>query len=636
MKKFIFLLQACLLLAVSCAQNETVELDGKVMRGISVDEIVAVMPQVDMEGVKSTLSFDGSTLTTAWSNDDQIGFWPKDIYTSSDPEKKVTQSIFYVSEGGTNSAKFKANGWGLLSGATYYSYYPYAASATKDCVAVDFSGQTQNGNNDLSHLALKDVFWGMVEDVKINESTINYNRLATIAKFNLTLPGARISVKSMTLSSDGEALFAENATFNPCSNTQPALSASGEKSKEMTVTLTNVSSDTGNNVVVYAMMCPTAWSGKTINVKVTGTDNSEYVGEFKPSQNQSAGNLYEYSPEPLEANDEIIYDDHRYKILSFGEKYANCYVVSGPGYYCFDATKIGNGTDLPAGNPMLLFVTDNKHYSEAAEAESYFSGLNLAPVSTLVQNRYLCFYISESAFPSNVCYAVKANNDIQWSWHIWCTKGELKTTSAFGKTLLDRNLGALGTSGADRFGLYYQWGKKDPMPALAGNKNKDVDYNSGEGMYFYYPEKEYAFSKGNGYSDCQATVAESIKNPQKSYHSVETKIGHWNSDGKLDLWGSTKTDYDPCPYGYRVMDNEGLDFDKHPSSTSEWVKSGAFGIFGSTTMSNDVYQYWTCEATDNYPGLVGSYVGYCIDGYQIHRPSYCQSGLPVRCQKISQ
>ncbi len=61
--------------------------------------------------------------------------------------------------------------------------------------------------------------------------------------------------------------------------------------------------------------------------------------------------------------------------------------------------------------------------------------------------------------------AALVNRQVAWSWHIWRTDAPAEKEAAAGCTILDRNLGATSVTPGDvsSYGLYYQWGRKDPF-----------------------------------------------------------------------------------------------------------------------------------------------------------------------------
>ena len=165
----------------------------------------------------------------------------------------------------------------------------------------------------------------------------------------------------------------------------------------------------------------------------------------------------------------------------------------------------------------------------------------------------------------NALVALTVDGTIRWSWHIWVTDYEpgqdiRPETLATGPNdvtngkvyryvngagdlvWMDRNLGANEadkTKGKETFGMYYQWGKKDPMPGFAPQN--------------YYPDRPGEappeYDRNN--------LAYSIQHPDEFI--VQNGQGDWYSyvSGTYDpdLWGSfsrKKTIWDPCPEGWKV------------------------------------------------------------------------------------
>jgi hypothetical protein len=130
-------------------------------------------------------------------------------------------------------------------------------------------------------------------------------------------------------------------------------------------------------------------------------------------------------------------------------------------------------------------------------------------------------------------------NTIMWSWHLWVTSYNPNTTimSYNGRTWMDRNLGAknYGT-GTDAYGLYYQWGRKDPFPG-GTNNSKAMPTTYGTATPTIY---------GVG-----ADLYMSIQNPNIFYLNGST--GNWLNYKDDLLWNNSgKTIFDPCPSGWCV------------------------------------------------------------------------------------
>ena len=184
--------------------------------------------------------------------------------------------------------------------------------------------------------------------------------------------------------------------------------------------------------------------------------------------------------------------------------------------------------------------------------------------------------------------------EIIWSWHIWVTDrledvsyslpGRASILEKF--TMLNMNLGAtadvVGSADTvlDTYGFYYQWGRKDPSPGPAAYDYAQADLTTAP---YYYMDQGVMGSVSAMYVD-NPTVELSARNPLAIMGP--SIIGDYPNDWlfyQIDgLWGYsgssvTKTIYDPCPYGYRVADDELellFDYCKAEKSWSEVSVSG--------------------------------------------------------------
>ena len=147
------------------------------------------------------------------------------------------------------------------------------------------------------------------------------------------------------------------------------------------------------------------------------------------------------------------------------------------------------------------------------------------------------------------------------------------------KWIMDRNLGAQGPGNGDienawdAFGLYYQFGRKDPFPYINYNAEKD-----------YLRRKVYDINGNviNKWKDASlssnskdkvigvrlksgGSFEESVKNPFTLYSGVETTWASSLSDVKSEYWyglesGKHKSIFDPCPPGWCVPVSEAFQF----------------------------------------------------------------------------
>ncbi len=207
---------------------------------------------------------------------------------------------------------------------------------------------------------------------------------------------------------------------------------------------------------------------------------------------------------------------------------SNCYIVKPDGNKnAFNCTVKGNS---------------NKKVGDVYSVEVLWetnTNYGLADTGTIIHDVEIIgeYVVFTPLNAGNALIAVKdIEGEILWSWHIWVCDYDPGTTAQTyisGAVMMDRNLGAISDSGRSAYGLYYQWGRKDPFLGLDGSS--------------ILPNiKEYVEGSSS------ITVEYTIQNPTK----VILEESDWNND--FSLWQRNKTIYDPCPPGWRVP-NGGFD-----------------------------------------------------------------------------
>ena len=340
----------------------------------------------------------------------------------------------------------------------------------------------------------------------------------------------------------------------------------------------------------YALLRPWGGDGDTYETKLQlYTDAgiypitlpnvlSEDVGDLKEGDALlQPGQIYKLviSLKATEGLEVIISndDDEKYMDLSpysddYGDyKYSNCYVVSQSmldgdtydGFY-FRADVPGRGKkgDI-AYDP---YEADHKLNPKSVKI-LWQQGKNGLPIrhAELVQG-VVRFKLSEPFVPGNaVIAAYDKNDDIIWSWHVWVSADDLSSIS----DILDRNLGAYdesftdNTDVLDTYGLYYQWGRKDPtMGPMAWDYNiydmRTASYHTIEGTRNDVAE---VYMPG-----AAPTIEDGVRNPTvilAPSNLADDYLYDWLWRSNDDLWGGVsgkKTIYDPCPYGYKVPYDE--------------------------------------------------------------------------------
>ncbi|MBO6168614.1 MAG: Ig-like domain-containing protein [Bacteroidales bacterium] len=222
---------------------------------------------------------------------------------------------------------------------------------------------------------------------------------------------------------------------------------------------------------------------------------------------------------------------------------ANCYIVSRPGTYKFDASVKGNSNES-VGTPASAKILWESYGTDTFDAYDPV----IAGGSVSLDGGFVTFSIPSPMKDGNAVIAVSdASGTILWSWHIWACEGFNPVASSHdyknnAGTVMDRNLGATSATPGDvrALGLLYQWGRKDPFLGPKAIKGSDQPAAS-------------ATSSEWGYRGLSVTVAEAVKNPMVFYSTTSSPY-NWNSEKDNTLWAHTKTKYDPCPLGWRVPD----------------------------------------------------------------------------------
>lgn len=238
--------------------------------------------------------------------------------------------------------------------------------------------------------------------------------------------------------------------------------------------------------------------------------------------------------------------------VDFTNDPANCYVATKAQHrYIFDPMVGGSSTPLETAEIKLLWQTKSKLVKYLDLSDGVAS-----------------FYIDEdednegNVMPGNALIgAYNADGEIIWSWHIWVTNNNpAESAIALGNaSVMNVNLGAECNSNGttdtneiyESYGMYYQWGRKDPFVGpkdykFTGNSDATLyDKNSYE-VYLNYAES----------TETQGTIEWATANPTALIKGAKDNGNDWlyaNHDN--ELWSvESKTEYDPCPAGWRVAD----------------------------------------------------------------------------------
>lgn len=435
--------------------------------------------------------------------------------------------------------------------------------------------------------------------------------------------------------------------------------------------------------------------GESVTVGISGTNIRSYSVTSKPTGwsdpviDAAAGKLTLTAP--AEITDEVV------KSGSF--------VVSGVPYdgavvsaTLFAAVSVPEDLSAHRANSYIVNKAETNYSIDAMHKGHSDLSLATASVGVIWQTsasliEYLSFEDGKISFyvgADDSGAKIKQGNaligaydgagELIWSWHIWATDYDPDKDGSVemnGYTMMTRNLGALDNSNASAaeilasYGLYYQWGRKDPFigpSTYRADKGTSGAMYNGSGSRVYHATAASSAETG--------TEVYAVRHPLTFITGVEQSDYDWLYAAHSDaLWSadndvSQKTVNDPCPYGWRVAPSkafEGMtvvgtpsdaDADKFGWTLTDGAKEALFIGAGRRRYDNstilNIYNplpvrtaleaqpweglYWTSGVQE---GAQSSAFHFWYErktngaGTE-NRVSYARAnGMPVRCVKVA-
>ncbi len=343
----------------------------------------------------------------------------------------------------------------------------------------------------------------------------------------------------------------------------------------------------------------------------------------------------------------------------------------------FDATPYEADADYLYTTTKAKFHVGYEKAPVSAKVLWYEGGISFADAAnaaSLNTNTYEVTVSGISGTGNCVVGLYNESNEIVWSFHIWSPGWNPTTTDTRnynGYTVMGASLGAMNAypnaasaTLANACGMYYQWGRKDPLGRSSGSGttlttmtavNGSVPSTASAGIIAV---NNAAIGTANSVAD---HIAYSIKNPHmfitgstpQAWFSTHNTYTYTNANWDNKLWGTLnngtytengKTIFDPCPAGWKVA-TTGQVF-----ANCTTTKTGSKGYtitnvgdfiaysgnrgYNNGTVGNvaTIGYYWSsCQSGSN------NYQGQNLLAYTSFTPAsgYGRAfGYPVRCVRL--
>lgn len=652
MKNSIIISAICLTAIIGCTSKEllTEEFSGQVQGNAKIH---AIYENGALTKTSLSEKNDDGVYPVVWSSGDKLT-----VFCDADK----AGSVFTLTSGaGTNNAIFTGN-TPEAGEQTYYAIYPSHFNAAYNANSIQIPmPQTQEyvegsfGINNNPALAITTVL-----STDTSQSPFNFKNLCGVLQLNLKgdVRVGRISVKDGCIKKDdlrpyiplwGEGVVElDNPSVLKMANQSDFTSTStipGVNRFEVLLSCNEPVELNTEEITSFHVVLPVGSLAEGLIVTVY--DNfDKAVCYFETSKDNSIERAkITEMPETL-----VAVASHSMNNLSANGT-ANCYMVKPDGNsYSFDAVYRGNsvkpiGAIAKAG---VLWSTDNSKRLYDGDGEPI--GLDKDIIKNVLYSDGKISFTTTANAGNAVIAAYDSKDEVIWSWHIWSSDYTASSAYTFanGAEIMDRNLGSLAPLG---IGLFYEWGRKDPLILFENNDEK----NPKKVIWATSDSCPFSIAEQNG-------VSHSISHPTEYIPGVPNWFKESDVSGYQELWNPTKTEYDPCPAGWKVVDDEAFLTAPSYNFSTGWSTVTYEDADGNLIdHDGNPYEYWTLPESGvsrtivkisetqsiKFPGIwsEGAYRGdvysngHAKDFYSTHslyRPGvggYTSDLKQVRCQR---
>ena len=640
-----------------------------------VSDIPAVGGKYTLASVSGSLDAEigtrtglGTNSVVNWSNKDRI------LVVNTNNGDKVQYEL--VSGQGTSVGKFEplsGKGIAYTNVSDLRAVYPAVAAEVAANGQISFN---LNKNYDQDHRSEYGIgSWNEKDspysftynDIKVSYNTpavasestsevnFKFKQLGTWCTFAFDLSQSDFkdeTMESMTITTtSGSAKIGGKATVDLSDPVAPKLKEGTDNEIDWTF---NTSSALGSPFSRSVMLFPAVAAGEEMKIVCT-TDLHTITFFAKPTQDLSAGKVLRF---PINERFTADGTDFRYEVKDkpgiptfyyYGPH--NSYLVYGETTVNIDVTPFKSDMRFrKTGTPASSAPQPSK--AKLLWKENTLTGIT---VGTISNNKVPVTGISGNG--NAVVAITDASDNILWSYHIWVpeidpTAGLLtyaipSSSIGSGSTyeVMPIALGAMnkatvavdgtGTteSNAKSFGLYYQWGRKDPLgrPSTINASGDSYVATSFDGLSgitkWNQPENMCDLSTNSAITPNTIDVdmiGYATRNPTQFIY--DTKDAHnydWVIKKNDYLWGNGsgylyprkaqiyKSIYDPCPEGYRVAPKDlwnrfTVDGGNYGSQDTDAKRDATFNASNRNSLGTQrgyffYYTAWHDGDTDFYP-----------------------------------
>lgn len=559
-----------------------------------------------------TAALENSPVKTVWAEGDAILVYA--IVDGADVAAKYVLSA----GAGTATGTFVPSASAVADNATgYFATYPYNEDMT-------FAQHNTFAYTMEAEQAAAAPVFAYAE----NAANLTFSSAAGAVKIPLTGKGgvARVEVTD----NDAKAILNGNVTYNP-KTTKFAIKNSAASKNMVTMVLAE-KVELGETAIDFTVEVP-AGAFKTGGVMVLYDVNNS------PLANINIPNLTVEAGKTVAMETQNVVPVAQTVNLNSVQGYANTYQIQAVGKYKFETVK-GNDSAARLDAASVEVTWETWCNNETVTQNSLVK-------SVALEDGYVVLEAADPFHAGNALVSVKnAEGTIIWSWMLWFVEEKIGTIEVDGYQFMDRNLGALTTDKAKpglNYGLLWQWGRIAPVMGLDGT-------HTGTAMTSYPAEVTTTVERSA--EGTNWPIEYGIANPTTFLYGNVADNGyrHWADDLTVEagLWGSTKTIYDPCPAGYKVMEFESSqvlfgswdsvevdDVNKGITANGFWFPYTGYWKYSSSSRSSDADNGFYWSSTHQIRDADIGY--YCVAKYtkiSSQSTSYDSKGsaMAIRCE----